>query len=872
MTGTMNIGTLTANLKLEAAEMIRSALAAEKAFAGIREEAKESAASLKKADATADAAAGSFRAADKVTRAFEGTLEETAKAADACAISVGSKLRSGVSGASSSISKIHPESAKATIGLREIADAFGDINSSLEPLDMKAGYVFSEVGEGIAKVSMAIGAGGLIGVISGLTVVIGFAAEAWRFFKENADSAAVAALKVANAKKMFDEGVEEKIKKAAGPTEQDIGKLDARYTQQLEVVGSLEDRLGVERQTFKPGELSSQREARIKDFENELEIARQTLVEMRIQLDAATRDLFERGVAANIAADVEEKSKLDIEARKKKEEQQKKDADDFHKIWQEEEKRVRGQREKQQNAVADVEKYIEDNKADKLAEEASRAAVPWLQAQEDLHKRGAEDAKNLLELQKEYKEKRKEELQAGLDTAIGVGSRVMSGDIFGAIGGAAPLAIKAAGRVGDPDSAEWGIIKSATEGLGQFGEMLRVNVGDSLGAITKNAEAFSSVISAAAGFLSKMADEFSKWIDKIIGAFQQIGTGIQDVIQGTVGLAAGKINNAMGMGEVVQPVAQVAGGIATAGGGVAALGGISALSNIAVWLASRLDPVIVSLEILGVTAFGVAGGLVLIGTGMMALAFQTESFKRFSTVLQKTGGMVIAGAEAIFNNMMPLAMIAYYTAQGMQSLIGYMVPGQSAFKELFYVAKNIGLGLINMNIALIIARKNFWGAADAVYQFSKVVGKFVPGFKGLDDPNAHAQWQAADRDLEAATSTRDHLNNLSFAAAQTEGNILAMADAANKATEEMINLPDGYKIARARYDSTAGVSGTGDSYADAMAAANSLSQTNNITINVTTNEPGYLVDRLAKELERRTADLGVLPMNGVAFQSGYSAR
>lgn len=353
-----------------------------------------------------------------------------------------------------------------------------------------------------------------------------------------------------------------------------------------------------------------------------------------------------------------------------------------------------------------------------------------------------------------------------------------------------------------------------------------------------------SMVGSAAGVL---AGVLSSIIDVVKQQAESVQRGVGDVFKGTVGLAATKALGDGGMVSAAQNSMSVAGGFAGTGVGMA---GLFVMANpviagaLAVFgaLVVMLNPVLV----LGTGFALMVPAVVALGAGLLQLSTQSKQYAEFQRAVAAVTQKVADAMGPMWRNLLPLVAVASHLVDGLSGMFRAFQPGTVVVHGLFEAAKLAGLGLLNFQIAILNVEYGFWSFLDMLVKFSRALEDWLPGRQGtMADPGIYDEWQRVERDRAAAMNARGALEGLTWGAAMAEGALLAAADSASKAGEELTNVPSGYKVALARWREQ---DAKDEEQQRRMPSGGG--QSNTVNINVSGGEPQRIVQALMRELER----------------------
>lgn len=702
------------------------------------------------------------------------------------------------------LARTQAEAAATAHGVHSVGEAFAKIKRDVDVFGGAAGASFANVMDDAFAMVGALGGGGVLGAVSALTIAVGIGVKAWETWGDTAEKEAQrAAEALAKSDAAFASLVEKMKTRRVGTSEGDLSaKSDEVAAARAAMVKAQRD-LGVTRSTYVKGEDRRQRNARLEEAEEAVAVAEARHRNLTGELNDMRRAAFEQSkflTDAFNAQQAKEKHKADM-------------AD----WWS-----SRGQAPAAAPPPALVKGTLmaaADEFAARVAEvqgaaSAARVAANeadrehWQQVRDDAVKHST----NLVALRAAAEEAERKDAEDRLRSVneiadagrawFGALRQLFNGDVTG-VGSASLISGTFNTGVGFLDQVDnmkfdgaanalVDGLNTVSDGLGKAGSAMVkevFNIADLVGQLpTEVMGAFTNIVNVFAqmfeGVMSAVQDNLS-----------QMRKGFDDVMAGTVGLAFNKALGGGGMESAFQNSMSVGGGFAGMGLGAA---GLFVLANpliagaLAVFgaLVVFLNPVLA----LGAAFVAMVPAVVAIGAGLLQLSTQSASYAEFQRAM---GAVTQKAADAmgpLWRQLLPLTAVLSHVVDGMGAFFQAFIPSVHVARALFEAAKLAGMGVLNLNIGMLKLEDAVLRSGLALIRLANSLGADISteGF-------ANELTRVAQQTRES-TDARNALDGLTWGAAMAEGALLGAANAASAASEQLTNVPSGYRVALGRFN------------------------------------------------------------------------
>lgn len=706
-------------------------------------------------------------------------------------------------------------------GLREVGEAFSSIKRDADVFAGSVGAAFANAADDAVSMTMALGTGGVLGVVSLVTTAVGLLATGFAQLREAEKKAAEEAVK---AEQERQQAIDDTIAKMKERHKQVTDDLILEQNLRISVLeGDLEEQRALVQRLalYKEGKLangqvdpdtnSDERITAMRRHKEELSVLADRESELAALVDERNRNL---GILAKREAT---SAQLDLQAEQEKLKAERERVAQQSGFWATYgnagtptvaptlvlgylgEAVQRLWAVSWDNEVAASKARTDVANADKahwdkvLADAvADGAKVATLRAQAaEAERRDAEDRLRTIN----------EVAAAGRAWLDALGG-LFSGDVRGIgsaslINGTFNTGMGFLKQVDDMkfDGAANAFVDGLTavsDGLGKAGSAMVkevFNIADLVGQLP------TEVVGAFTNIVSVFAELFQGVMAAVQDNLDQMRRGFDDVMAGTVGLAFNKALGGGGGEAAVQNSLSVAGGFAGMGMGAAGLfmlanpviaGALTGFGALVVFL----NPVLA----LGAAFVAMVPAVVAVGAGLLQLSTQSKDYAQFQQAVSAVTQKAADAMGGVWRQLLPLVAVASHVVDGMGALFQVFVPNIAIAKAMFEASKALGMGLINLDIAFLKMEDVVLRVALALARLANDLGA------NINTDNFGTELSRVAQQTREATSARGALEGLTWGAAMAEGALLGAANAAASATESLTNVPEGYKVARARLD------------------------------------------------------------------------
>lgn len=349
---------------------------------------------------------------------------------------------------------------------------------------------------------------------------------------------------------------------------------------------------------------------------------------------------------------------------------------------------------------------------------------------------------------------------------------------------------------------------SMDQGQKVFGAALNTGIADAMKNIASvGAESLTaglSGLSNVAGYAADMLQTWAGWAQQALGALKDaVSSGISSTLGSVFGgdRLLGPMSDGMrqmfstvsavvtpAVLAVVVPMAlEIVWG---------AMASIVTLNPAFVGLSFVVSAAIAPFAALSIGVMGITAGLAVLVPRLVQFATQTESFKRFTEIMDVGAKAFIGALEPVFANLLPLAVVFAVTSQALAPLIMNFAQIDVVARVLFEVLRGVGIAVTNVSIALLELQ---------FYTFQLVNG-FIKAYNFVNDifqgrDIATMDTAGVRNDIENAERNRQMLLDMTYDSGMRLAHVFgSVAEAAQMTAESLTNVPAGYKVARERYE------------------------------------------------------------------------